>query len=65
MKIGRAVAKKCHADGVEIRVWVYSERESIETVCDVWLTPTEVAELVVGIEREQERTDQYQLTFDD
>lgn len=65
MNAGQVVRMDADAFGASIRVWVDDEAGHHLTVCEVRLSLVQVAALAVEIQREQERTDQYQLAFDD
>jgi hypothetical protein len=53
------------AKGVKLRIWVDDEQGHHLTVAECELSALLVANIVVGIEKEQEQADQYQLAFDD
>jgi hypothetical protein len=52
-------------EGCEIRIWIDDDRGRHLAVAEGLLTTRALATMVVGVEREQQRADQYQLTFDD
>lgn len=51
-------------DGVELRVWVDDDRGRHLCVAEGFVSCRAIATMAVGIEAEQQRTDQYQLEFD-
>lgn len=65
MNRGQVVRMETSAKGAELRIWVDDEAGHHLTVCEVTLSVKHVAALAVGIERDQERSEQYQLCFDD
>lgn len=65
MNHGTIVRMDADERGATLRLWVDDEAGHHLTVAECRLTALQIGHLCVAIEREQERTDQYQLTFDD